>query len=904
MTNTNIPALNPRGTAATPRIFNNSRNPLNFTQDANGLISAVIQQKNTQGTTLSMADGQSFIVTISNGEIVGNEGDTVFFQQTGENALKQVFPAANGQNILGKQLSLQSVQELMKHSDFVRPEQGALNISAELEARLEARQAAATAANRLARNIGRISGNVHSAAIAQLAAEGINIDKISVPLLDGVVSQLSEAKTNHKKNISKEITQKISDAAGLDTDQITHLLANQADITLDNLYQYKKATNHEMHEKHQKMAEADWQALQKDVERFLHDHVIEKTTKNLGRIRQLLDNGIPLTRDNFDKLVFLQDIEGNVDMPALLEKAIEMEHAGENLGKLDIYKETLFKAETRLAMSYAAAQTHTNLEIDLDPQIEAVKALKQLAPAETPTEQAVQKTAEAIKTTHALPQMPFAYYAEIAQNPATFTLSAIDQHITTNKYDQNATTASLKYGDSFAKIAEQFAPMLHSMGFADDDYAIRAAKILTAINMDINAENLAKIKDMDAKITDIQAKLHPRMAAQMVMEGLNPANMHIDDVLTYINKHTEQYGTSDHDQLLENIVKLDKQGDVDPAARRQMMDIYKMLLKITQNSGAGIGYAINAGVDLTLENLLNFAENFDAGKAKNNTINYAAEDGVYFAKHAVSSFIAAAYPAPLAALVKNEPLTDPLPKSTKKLENLAIEEGLDMEKINQAIKELGQTGKDALRTLTSMGIPVTLTNLRQLKATKDKQLEQEINTLDADEQAEILQILPTPDKITSNATQHLMADKLEAIMETADTPEKITKIDVILKNLNFRQMLNNSGVDFSFPIRFNGRMADVKLHLLSSNTDLATGVNVYLSLNTALGEVEGFVKFQGEKAEVSISAAGDGLNFLKANRDMLTGILADLGITQVHIIFLDKNYFKNQLSRTNNLPKY
>jgi len=249
--------------------------------------------------------------------------------------------------------------------------------------------------------------------------------------------------------------------------------------------------------------------------------------------------------------------------------------------------------------------------------------------------------------------------------------------------------------------------------------------------------------------------------------------------------------------------------------------------------------------------------------------------------------------------------------SLERLEEIAKKElkaeGLDLDKINASVKELAGTGKEALRTLVAMGVPVTLANLRQLKAVKDKKAEEEINSLNTEEKSGILGILPTADDIADiepAAANEALTEKVEEAMEQAADGEKITKVDMVLKNLAFRKMLHQSGADFSFAMNFNGRMADVKLHLLNNNVNVQTGVNVFLSLNTAMGEVEGLLKLQGSRAEVSISASAEGLNLMKENREMLTEILGGMGITDINTNFLDKNYFRNHLSRTDNLPKY
>ncbi|MCL2753482.1 MAG: DUF6240 domain-containing protein, partial [Defluviitaleaceae bacterium] len=670
MTNAGMNGINVNRLGVAPRNVGNNagRGGLNFGA-VGDIFSAVITQKNANGTTFELADGRSFS---TKGDVLGNMGDTVFFEvvnNDGNTALKQVFPNIDGQNFLGKHMSLQNLQDLMIQKDYAKPTSSFLDVEAITQEKLDERQRVNDAANRMKRGIGRIAANAHSAAAAQLAAEGISIEKMPVDTLGGVVSQLEGAQANNEARVYEELTQKLANVSGLNDGQITQALGNEAELTLDNLYVYKHSGAKTGGES---ISQNEWQQLQADIARFLNENDLDNSPENLARVRLLLDNQVPLNIENFDKLMFLQDIDGNVDAKAILPYALEADAAGKPLGELNIYnaqKNALLMAETRLAMSYEAnaALLGTELEMDLQPQIDAVKALKELA-ADTPEN--IEKVVEATKAVAALPQTNLAGLAAIAQNTLDFTPIALNSHNAAAQYDQNATMVSLKYGDTFAKIAEQFAPMLRNMGFADDAYTIRAAKVLTANNMDINAENLAKIKDITAKIEDVQTKLHPRIAAAMVVDGMTPQNMQMDDILQYIEQHNEEYGKSTMEQLLENIAKMDKEGDVPQEVRETVMQVYQMLYKVSKNNSAGVGFAVNAGIDLTLENLMEFSKNFDATKARSNAINYAVTDGVYFAKHLVSSFAQSAAPKPLAAFVAQKSLQDPLAKSVENLQEI------------------------------------------------------------------------------------------------------------------------------------------------------------------------------------------------------------------------------------------
>ena len=472
--------------------------------------------------------------------------------------------------------------------------------------------------------------------------------------------------------------------------------------------------------------------------------------------------------------------------------------------------------------------------------------------------------------------------------------------------------ANLKYGDNAAKIAEQFAPLLKELGLPTDDADIRAAKILSANNIDITAENLLAVKDIDAKITDVTTRLHPRMAAQMIAEGLNPATMHIDQILERMAAFETDFGVSDLDKLARNIVEMDNNREMDEALRQKVVEIYQMLHKISKNNGAGIGFAVNAGVELTLENLMDFSKNFNMSKGRRNTINYTANDGTYYAKHLVTSFISAAQPKPLATFVQTESMADHLSQSVEKLENIAknIEESqLDTQRINQAISELETSGRDNIRLLVSAGLPVTITNMRHLKAVRERKLDEDVNALSASELAQASESLQGTDLAAYNAGEtpaslnESLAAHVETARENATNPEKITKLDILMQNLNFRNMLTDTiSSNFSCAMRFNGRIADVAMYVINDEMDVDAGVTAYISLNTAMGAVSGLLNMQGNTADIRFAADEDAANYLRQNQGFLAEMLSSAGMENIDITFVDNSTLKRQLSVIANLP--
>jgi len=103
-------------------------------------------------------------------------------------------------------------------------------------------------------------------------------------------------------------------------------------------------------------------------------------------------------------------------------------------------------------------------------------------------------------------------------------------------------------------------------------------------------------------------------------------------------------------------------------------------------------------------------------------------------------------------------------------------------------------------------------------------------------------------------------------------------------------LVNNR--NHSFAMNFNNRLTDVKMHVLSDEMDVEKGVTAYLSLSTAMGEVEGLIKIKGDDTNITIAADTSVVRFLRENAN------------DSNIQFVEKKAFKNQLSLEQNLPIY
>ena len=105
-------------------------------------------------------------------------------------------------------------------------------------------------------------------------------------------------------------------------------------------------------------------------------------------------------------------------------------------------------------------------------------------------------------------------------------------------------------------------------------------------------------------------------------------------------------------------------------------------------------------------------------------------------------------------------------------------------------------------------------------------------------------------------------------------------------------------------MRFNGRIADVAMYVVNENMsmDADGGVTLYMSLKTAMGDVQGLVNLAGNMAHIRFASNDAANEFLAENIQYLQDMMADMGFDSVNVSFADVSAMKKQLSVHTNLP--
>ena len=653
-------------------------------------------------------------------------GDTFTFEIIKNDASGMTFRQALTQNaaetVNAKQLSTEEMRGLMKQNNLLAD---ASDKSAE-----DQRKTAA-AISKIKRQLNYTQGNLTADAVAELVANGLSINKITIDVLSSVLKEIEKkpavikpdgapppSAINPAKNaaINPGIIKNLEahglpvndqnihalesalrkyERLGLDDEAAAALLRQDKELTIDNIYvaQFSSKTTDGQPD----LPRDTFDTLRAQIEATLAREGVAPNEKNYQIAEYLIKNHIPVTKPHIDKYIFLINLPNSADPQAMLASACGHLQNGKSAGAVDLYTLTDQTARrdavNALKLSYGElieSVKHINplkIEVCLNegipltlaalcddayaglpqssgftpvPAPEAVAARRQLAEIQLkltfeaayrlagklinietlPLEEAVNSLRNAEKDIyaghlrlrgdaapervagmaglfdklHEFNNPPVKIFHSFLTEKNIFNIDNVHKHIVTAKltagYETFATVANPKFGDSFNSIKNEIAPFLARLPFEPDEGDVRAAAVLIKNDVDVTVENLLKIKILSAKIDAVYERLLPSVAADMINEGLNPAVMHIDDVLLYIDARAKLTGISREDTIAAHILELDKHKTLGGDERASVIAVYRMLNIIKKDNGAALGVSLKFGGNPVLGDLLNDAKNY------------------------------------------------------------------------------------------------------------------------------------------------------------------------------------------------------------------------------------------------------------------------------------------------------
>ncbi len=486
------------------------------------------------------------------------------------------------------------------------------------------------------------------------------------------------------------------------------------------------------------------------------------------------------------------------------------------------------------------------------------------------------------------------------ENPITLaTIQSSIRHMA-RAYDDNIANPNPKFADNFAKVSEQIAPLLETLGITPTDSKIKAGSVLVKNNLEITQENVEKVESINLKVERLLEKLTPTIASQMLSEGFNPLTEDIDSMLNYVDAFNDVNGSNANDNLVKELIKMEKDKSVDEETLNGIKAIYRALNTINKNGLSAVGQYIDTNRELTLNSLLDGAKTFSQTKGRysaldktidNNTpisqtftvgqsikdlINQNVSTERTYLHEQVTRFMDNANYEGLKQLIQDNPeiYDEVLENVTEKLIEINKSNNTsDLEFLQQVVDDVLNANPETVMQLAKSNLTVNKKNLDTLEKMKEdksyptKTIQQLFNAenIDIDEFSDITEIA---DKFNSdlinNANQNLTT-----LLENANVDIKSLQLYGEVMNILSMQNALNSSQELaykSYPIKLpiSSEITNLQMYVLNEDVSTKEEVNIAFALNLSKGgEVNATAKYNTKTETLDVNIVCENDNFAK-----------------------------------------
>ena len=357
--------------------------------------------------------------------------------------------------------------------------------------------------------------------------------------------------------------------------------------------------------------------------------LVPETTEKLNenQLKEVIDYIPKITDDQIKKVLAqnkllninnLKEVENKTEPKQVESKEINIENK-----ELITAKRQVEEIRLKLTIEAANKLNLKNIKIDTAPLKQIVDGLKQIEKEmDAKQPQTIKEISEAIE---GLKHTPATTLGQVITKKIDFTIESINNQAVQD-YDKLSTKIDRSLGDSFNKISDQIEPLLKQLNMEINKQNIRSAGILIKNEINVTTDNIEHITLLDDKVNHVIDRLHPQVAASMLKEGLNPLNMHIDQVKQYIQSFDDLYGQTSKDQIAKNIMEMDENKQLTPSERKGITALYRIFNIVSKSKGKAVGFLMKNNMKLTVENLLETSKYLTRTGAKNKDIDVNIND--------------------------------------------------------------------------------------------------------------------------------------------------------------------------------------------------------------------------------------------------------------------------------------
>ncbi len=412
--------------------------------------------------------------------------------------------------------------------------------------------------------------------------------------------------------------------------------------------------------------------LAEQVDRLIAQSGREVNEESRRNAAWLLENGLPLTNENLDRLEKLGEIPLPVTEEEFARAAADAISEGKDPvhAKLGGKRENLYDKAARLAEYYHSDEAwerfagdvtarrqleeirlrmtaevnikllKSGFSIDTAPMEELVEALKQaereLAEQYFPgDEEAVEKyrcCQTVDRVVAELPGLPAQVLGVFAEGQPAATLEEFHSQGTEIKerYDQAResyetlmTAPRADLGDSIRKAFANVDDILRDLGLEPNEENRRAVRILGYNRMPTTQENVERVMEADRQVKAVVEKMTPGATLKMIRDGVNPLEKNFSELERYFEELPEEY-RREAESYSRFLYRMEQNRAITDAERESYIGVYRLIRQIERSDGAVVGALVNAQAELHFSNLLAAVR---SGKVKSIDVKVADELG-------------------------------------------------------------------------------------------------------------------------------------------------------------------------------------------------------------------------------------------------------------------------------------
>ncbi len=996
------------------------------------IITGVITSKDSDTAIVKFDNNTK--VKLAASQVEGSNGDKVSFEvldsANNKLVLKQIKTISfSDQMNIQENLKNANIQELYEKAGYAKdPEQ-----SEEDQKTEETEQQKIDLAVMMLRRQLKYGNATNSkSALSALISSGVNIDKVSLPVMTKVITgssnnnstadktaeelkalqveftnkgfnseevetkmtianQLNESGLAVTESNIEQVEKLLSDVESLEESSIDFLniLKNDMDMTVKNLLSSKHSTA---------PSNPLPEGLDLEIATLLNSLDIVPSDANLATAKTLIANEIDITKENFDKINFIQDGIQSLDTNTLIYNAIEQIRNGSTLTDINLQnltsistpidynstieslsgvgtntinhltennipvtienlinnlqseetpaeltsnnfatKKQILEIQLRMTSSVMFTLNKSNINITTQPLVEA---LNSIAKAEnqvynsTLTQMNAEITAENqnlmaqtfdsvnnVKSTLATMNVTSAlqgmfnkltsvsnFLPELFNSVNPVNLENISANINkmAQTYDDSIANPNPKFADSFSKVAEQIAPLLESLGIMPTDSKIKAASVLVRNNSEVTEDNIKEIETINLKIEGLLDRLTPHIASKMLSEGLNPLTEDIDTMLNYIDGFNDQYGTNAEDNLAKQLIKLEKDKDVDENTLNGIKAIYRALNTINKNGLAAVGSYVDTSRELTLNSLLDSAKTYSQNRGKYDVLDKSIDDTTSisekftigqsikdlinsnvatertYEQEQISRFMENANYEGLKTLIQENPnvYDEVLQNVTDRLIEINQNQNKeDLAFLQQVVDEVLNANPETVAQLAKSNLKVNKQNLNTLDNIKEDK-SYATKTLQELFDEENIDISEIPSEFSEELINSAN-DNIVNLLQNSEVDIKSLQLYGEVMNILTMQNALNSSSELaykSYPIKLpvSSEITNLQMYVLDDNAFEKEETTIAFALNLSNGgEVNAVAKFNKETETLDINIVCENDDFatvLQNNQEELVNI--------------------------------